>query len=51
MQVAELGFTLQTLGRACQGDLSLYKDGVKVYRHHQGLSQLFVEEGGRSLRF
>ena len=41
----------QTLGRAYQDDISLYKLGVKVYHHLQGLAHLLVEEGGRSLEF
>ena len=44
------GFTLQTLGQTCQGDLSLYKAGVQVYHHHQALAQS-MEESGRSLTF
>ena len=40
----------QTLGRAYQGDISLYKVGAQVYHHLQGLAQLLVEEGGRSLK-
>ena len=50
-KLQKLGLTLQTLGQAHQGDFSLYKVGVQVYEHHQGLAQLFVEGSGRSLRF
>ena len=49
-KLQKLGFTLQTLRRACQGDLSLYKAGVQVYLHHQDLAQPFVEGRAKSLR-
>ena len=50
-KLQKLGFTLQTLGQARQGDFSLYKVVVQFYHHHQGLAQLSVEGSGRSLRF
>lgn len=49
-KLQKLGFTLQTLGQARQGDFSLYKAGVQVYHHHQGLAQTSVEGSVKSLR-